>query len=402
MDLKQLFGFFKEPEMDKIKFEEVFLNSVAKDSVNKYDKSVTITEGEVKTLLDKYDFLSLYQRLGFELSKDGKDWALVAYLVDGLPVVDYAKVASFKEVAGRLLDVCLMTGTTTEVSGGSYPVIIRFYINGNGQVIRTNGYINDSGAIINTGKKVTYPNITRIPVKLMFNNALRLPDIAEELRPMIHTAGHFLNSVKPEWEKIKVQYLNNTVFNSEQTAETMQENMVNKGKSFHDVTDPDGKIGNAMAPLSVGTQTVSQLETTFGFMIQNVLKFALQYRDHSGNTTTGNATDIAIFNQQAFEYMTNKMEFRQRQLQDFINMVAEMAGYTPATVTIEVAEFESWRMEILKAQADIQVAQAEQARGIARKNIAEAEAIENGSAQPQDPSAVNTSLNIEGVNTQGK
>lgn len=113
------------------------------------------------------------------------------------------------------------------------------------------------------------------------------------------------------------------------------------------------------------------------------------FRDH-GSDTRKNEYDLVIYNQKAYEYMDAKRRHIERQLQQLIDMLASILNVATATITLPLVDFEQQRVDNLKAIVDIKVAQAEQARGIAAKNKAEAESLAAGVASAN----VNTNLNL--------
>lgn len=82
--------------------KESFLHFLAVDSVNKYDSNLEISSGAIANMLKKQNFETKIKQMGYELSKDGKVMALIAFLVDGKPYVEYGEVQDYLEEFGVL------------------------------------------------------------------------------------------------------------------------------------------------------------------------------------------------------------------------------------------------------------------------------------------------------------
>ncbi|MCS5736371.1 hypothetical protein [Herbiconiux daphne] len=162
----------------------------------------------------------------------------------------------------------------------------------------------------------------------------------------------------------------------------MENKIVANGQSFIDTSDADGKLANALAPVSVGTETLSALQQLTSFFEGKILLYSHQFRDHAHQSQAPSDTSIARYNQQAFEYMQAKLLFRQKQLDKLAVIYADMTG-TEITFEINMSEFEQIRIDMLRAARDDVKARAEQSLGIAEKNIAEAESLRKGTQSPE-------------------
>lgn len=378
----------------KSRFEELYRNSFALDSMNKYDGRFSLPSTTLKTILEENDFATKLQEVGYNLSKHGTGYAFVVWRYDGKSYIDTARLANYSTVMGRLvrawvdtndiIEVCSSNGETSE-----FNLIAYFYYDGT-KVMKETGYYNSTNEWVINTEAIEYDTAI-IPVLPLHNNPLRTPDLLEEAKPLIKQMEAMYDSIPTEWEKSKILYVFNEWVNSTQTNETFEAKVIEKGESTFSVSDPDNKVANAVAPLSVGTATLQQLEQTIGFLDNRIRELCFQFRDH-GSDGRRNELDLMLFNQKAYEYLITKKEFRQRQLQKFIDMLSIIENTPTAALKIQLVEFEEFRAANLKAIADIKVAQAEQARGIAEKNKQEAQALKDQVATPA-PQAI-TSLNI--------
>lgn len=380
---------------NKLGAQKAFLKYIARDAVNKIYKGVSLKDGEtIKNMLEKQDFADKLKKVGFNLSLDGSGWGFVAYEVDGKPWVDMAKFTNWKYKYGQLVEAEIITETIKEVKGHRFQEFLTFKLENN-QVVRGSRLVDiTSGAdvelmadIVNENE-YTYKTISEIPAIPMFNNSLEEPDIPHEVRPMLETWNYLWDQIEPEWEKVKAQFFNNVSFNSTKSAKDLEKDMVEDGKSFHDIKDIDGKVTNAIGPMTLTTGSLAQLEATASFIEGKVRLFSHQFREHAhGQSTSPNQTDIVLWNQSAFEYMMDKIDYLTRQLQKFMAILGRMTGRKTPTVEIVISEFEQFRIDILKAQRDLQVAQAEQAKGIAEKNKAEANSLKQAAKYKEEDRA---------------
>lgn len=380
---------------DDLKAGDLFLNYNANDAVIKHFTNVSISKSQTKDLLNKHLFWKMYARLGKELSIKGTGYALVAFKVMDLPVPRVMELAGNPEYdyLNALSVVDLKTTKIVELDGKSLNVNIRFWTE-NGNVYKAEGYVDD-GVFTPTSEIIDY-KMKSIPVVIAENNIMGTPDIPLEVRPLLSTYSYMWDQVKPEWEKVKTIYALNKTYNSQTGAKDLENKIVRDGESFIDINDPDGKLANSISSGSTGTSSLEKLETTLGFIENRIRLFSHQYRDHLGNVSnTATDTNIALFNQQAFEYMIAKHNYLKGQLQMFIQIVAEMLKEDTPNVKMQLTDFEQFRVDIVQAHRDIQTAQAEQARGIANKNNAEATALQERVATPSSTS-IDTNLVLKG------
>lgn len=114
-----------------------------------------------------------------------------------------------------------------------------------------------------------------------------------------------------------------------------------EGKSFVDLDDVDGKLANAISPISLGVATMQELKGNIGFLESKILEYSHQFRDHAhGVASSPNQTDIALFNQRAFEYMRSKIQFREEQLNNFMVVLGRMTGNKTPTIKVNLPDFE--------------------------------------------------------------
>ncbi|MCS5736432.1 hypothetical protein, partial [Herbiconiux daphne] len=215
---------------------------------------------------------------------------------------------------------------------------------------------------------------------------------------LLKMAQKMVNMLPNEVEKSKIIFAFNEYLNSSQGAKEFEKEVIEGGSSTFSTTDPDNVIGNAVSTLSGISTSVDMLQRVVGFIDGRIRELSFMFRDH-GSDTRKNEYDLLIFNQKAFEYMTAKLKFRQRQLQKLIDMIALIEGVETKQIKLVMSEFEQNRIDNLNAIAELKKAQADQARGIATKNLAEAESLKNGMLEPVDPKA-----NVTGLNevTQGE
>lgn len=374
----------------KTNFRLLYLQSFAMESVIKHYQKFSLSSTAIKEVLSKNNFQTKMQEVGYQLSIEGTGYAWVIWRYNGESIIDYARVWGSSKVMGQLKEVWLRTETTKAVMVNDkeeeFELLAHFYYEGD-KVMKEVGYF--MGAEWNVDTEAIEYDTKVIPVVLLDNTPLKLPDVFPAAYPLVAEMEKLYNKLPAEIEKTKILYAFNALINSTQTAKKFKENVIEGGEDTFEVTDPDNKIANSVAPISAGVATVQQLESSIGFLDSKVREMSFLFRDH-GSDTRKNEYDLVIYNQKAYEYMDAKRKHIERQLQQLIDMLASILNVATATITLPLVDFEQQRVDNLKAIVDIKVAQAEQARGIAAKNKAEAESLAAGVSSAN----VNTNLNL--------
>lgn len=347
----------------KIGYAHAVRHYVAQNSVQTYDRGITVNgaSDNLLRLMKKSEFDKKLQRVGYELSKEGKGFALVCYLIGEMQYIDYARVYDYTKIAGDLREIYLWTESTFTKADQNYPILIKFEKIA-GEVVKSEGvFIENEWLITDTSRIRVYEGFTEIPVEILENNALGLPDIPCELLPMLNELDFYGNELGNEWDFVKTQFLNNQLFGSEKDGAQWQSEMNGKQR-VHDVSDTDGKLQGALAPLISGSTTPAIILQNIEFLEDKIFKFAMQYREQATSGTNKMNLEVALGNQQAYEYMTAKMEHRQEQLESFFQKLEPNV-----TVDMEIPELEDYRIRNMSAQVDLLEAQAEAARSAATK-----------------------------------
>lgn len=351
------------------------------DSVNKYDSGFSLPGAtELKALMEAQDFQTKLQELGYSLSKYGNGYGIVIFKHQKDFFIETVQVFDLKKQFGRVIDVRVSTDDTLVIRQNTdeqetVDILARFYYDGD-KVMRENGYwieTSNTRDWVATTEPIDY-NSEVIPVFSGKNTPLGLPDLLPEADKIIEDMNHLYNSLPIEWEKAKLQMAFNELLDSTQGADNYEKTIIKDKKSTLSVSDTDSLIGNAMAPINLGTMTIQQAMQSIGFYDSKIREMCFLFRDH-GSDSRKNEMDLLLYNQKAYEHFENKLAFRQRQLQQIINLFSAVTGFKGGKVKLNTAPFEQFRMDNLKAIADLKVATAEQARGVAEKNRMEAESM---------------------------
>ncbi len=92
-ELQKLFAKDKE-EKHSLSLGQGFVEYIARESNNKYDRGIKFSginaadKARLQVILDNSEFDKTLVRVGSKLSKNGKGYALVSYLVNGQPFLD--------------------------------------------------------------------------------------------------------------------------------------------------------------------------------------------------------------------------------------------------------------------------------------------------------------------------
>lgn len=395
---------------DNLQAGNALLHKVAVDSVNKYAKLKRITNSQLNEIVETSMFQEKLDIAQYYLSKNGKGLCLANFWINGKPYIEVGLVQGDTKIQfGKILDVRFAIfpeagiKETFKFYSVERQVFFRFRYDAEKDTVMGSKIFLDNKGTIRTiaGTEVDY-KLKEVPVVLLKNNSLGIADIPEDVRPLLHLFNYLVDVTRPEFEKAKQLLFNNKNYNSEQSAESILRELIKFGKSGHDIEDIDGKIANAIQFAGGDGKMMAILESYIGWVESKILSFSLQFRDHGGKESNRTDTSLLLMNQQAFEYMTKKIDFQERQLNRFFTHTYEMLGVEETNrrkVSIEVSPFEQWRIDTLQADADLKVAQAEQAKGIAAKNNSESAALDAGVAKPLNADAVKTDLQIDGVKT---
>lgn len=361
----------------KLKLGAGFVEYIAKESNNKYDRGVKFTglsaEDKVKLMqiIDDTEFEKTLVKIGNKLSKDGKGWALVSYMVNGKPFIDYAEIYDFTKVAGWLVDITLSTKTNYIYKDTSYEKMIRFCMDEESKVIKSEGIVTEEGWI-EVVEPIVYPG-QYIPAWPMENNALGQPDIIKELRDAIKEMDYYGEQIGVEYEKVKTQFINNKLFGSTKSAKDWEEGQQGGHDYVHDVNSPDGKLQGSLTPLISGSAVGQQLMQQIQYIEDKVLKYSMQFRETMSGSQNKHNLEVSMENQQAFEYMLNKIEFRQKQLTKFFKLVGAQLGIATdkLKVSLQVSELEQNKIDMMKATIRKLTAEAIQAEGTGANQVAQ-------------------------------
>lgn len=390
--MEQISGNKKNKKV-KSNFAKLYKESFAIDSVNKYDTSFSLNSVELKEILKRNDFQDTISKLGYDLSLYGSGYGLIIYRYNGESIIDKVRIYDAIYTIKKLTEVWFYTESKFSTEKESFDILGHFWIE-NGVVMKETGYTDSKGVWNAIDEAIVY-DTKMIPVLPMLNNVFGQPDILTSADNLLKQLETMVDKIPTEVELAKQIFAFNEYTNSTQGASEFQRDVVeNEGNTFS-TSDPDNIIANSVSSLGANSNSVDMLERVAGWYDGRIRELSFQFRDH-GSDSRKNEYDLVIYNQKAFEYMTNKLLFRNRQLQKFIDMLATIENIPLATIKITMVEFEQQRIDNLKAIVDTKVAMSEQARAIADKNKAEAESLKNGALKATDPIATVTNLTKEG------
>lgn len=367
----------------KMDIRGMFLHYIAVDSQNKFDSNIEFSDSPVSKALLNNDFETTYQKMGYRLSQKGNGSCLFALKTKKGIVVDHGIVEDYiLDVHKELTFITLRSVDDFYMFNGTKVELFTKFEKIGDKVWKTNFVYNktliDREEVIiksEVGKRIKVDS-KQIPVELMFNNSLGLPDIPTYARQLIDEMSIYMNQIRAEFEKSKILMVFNKVFNSEYTADKFQQEIIAKRGHGWEVEDNDQSLANSVTPINLnGNDSSTRLEKLVSFFESKIRLYSHQFRDHITGSSQTNEFELASYNQQAFEYMVNKMAFRKRQLESFVKKVSQLMGKKNPVITMNLTPFEQNRIATLQAKTDSQVAQAEQARAIAKKNVAEAKLL---------------------------
>ena len=379
--MEKLFGE-ETKKNSNIKLLQGFINHWAQESVNKYDYGFSLGAKEIKQILKENNFQTTLRQMGFLLSKEGKGYGLAIFRHNKKNIIEMVKIHKIIKQFGITTEAIFQTDETFLFEEKEYTVYGRFYLE-NGRVFKEKVIYISTGMQTITQEPIPY-DTKEIPVVAFTNNSLGTPDITEASIQLISEAEKLINKIPKEFEKGKIIFAFNNIINSTNTGKDFERKVIANGGDTYDLNDPDGAIANSMAPMSNGMDSIEMIEKIYNFYDSKARELSFQFRDH-GEDSRKTEIDILLYNQKAFEYMTGKINHREGQLQQFIDLLSRISKNKTGKLKLIMSPFEQYRIDSLKADTELKIAQAKQAKGIADKNVMEAEtmreAIKNGNAK---------------------
>ena len=379
----KVFGDKDNVKATKIELLSGFLEHWAQDSVNKYDYGFKLPAKEIKTILEENNFQTTLRQLGYKLSLEGRGYGLAIFRHKKRNIIEFVNIHKLIKQFGVVIEAVFLTDDSFNYENKSYQVYGRFFYGENGKVFKEKGIYVTDGFLPIPESTIEY-DTKEIPVMEFTNNSLASPDISKVSKDLIKQAEHFINKIPKEFEKGKIIFAFNNIINSTNTGEDFRRAVIEGGKDTYDLNDPDGAIANSMAPMAQGMSSIEMIERIYGFYESRARELSFQFRDH-GKDSRKDKFDILQYNQKAFEYMVGKLNHRERQLQQFIDLLARVSKKKTGKIKLVMSEFEQDRINALKADTQLKMSTAKQAEGIAEKNRMEAEtmrvAISEGNAK---------------------
>lgn len=382
-----LYALLQKAKQANVKFNTnmgtALIDYVARESVQTYDYGIKITNlgRRLKKATETIEFQETLAQAGRCLSMKGKNVALVLEIIDNQPFIDWGEVSNFTKIGGELAEICVDTRGLVKVGENDYPLYHLFKKNEKGQVVKIEGYWNKTEFVALQKVEVKLP-FRKIPAFVLKNNALGEADIPETLRSFISNLDWLSDEIIPEWVAASTQWLKNQTYGSTETADDLFENSLNH-KKIHQGEDPDNKATMGIGPVSLGTQSIINLSALINYVEDKILKYSMQFREVGSGGTNKHNLEIASENKQAFEYMLAKLDWRERQLTQCLNLFQSLVSFLDdgegdVKVTIEVPELEKYKMDNMQAQVDNLKAQTENQLGQAKSWEASAEQTEKG------------------------
>lgn len=378
MNLNDILNRKLSQKTESINAGSSFRHHIAMDSVLKYWDIKLNGDDNAIDALTRQKLHKKIKQMGYQLSLEGEGYALVSYLVNGTPVIEVERVVDYALVSGELVYLAVNSNQSFTLNEKAYPISICFRMS-NGNVVKTEEYTIDNETFVIEEKTVAYP-INFIPAELFTNNELDIPDIPSCFDGMVSELDRYFSEIHFLYNE-SLFFLNNNSFNSQQNADTIFSKL-KQGEKIIDITDPDNKLANALSPVALGGELLSQTQQLTSFFESKIRMYAHQFRDHAGSQMAPSDSSIARYNQMAFEYMEAKLQHIQRSMDLFFAKVSQIWDIA-ISAEVVTAEFEQIRIDMLRAARDESVGRAEQSLGIADKNKAEAEALRSGAQTPE-------------------
>ncbi|NQZ29594.1 MAG: hypothetical protein HRT98_04385 [Mycoplasmatales bacterium] len=242
-----------------------------KDRISRVHSYVFDTKKELITNLNE-DTLKVLQKHNFKnrltakkllsartKSKYGNS-AMVIRVAPGKPLVQVMELLSTPKYSnGELTEVYTTLNSISQ--NNEQNLLTYFHWTNNNGVVKVDTYQQDisnsqnftpaNGELI---KSFTYKKINYIPIEIDVNNEEQKSDY-DYAAPFLGIESDFTEKLLVEFEFVKVQLLNNRVYQPEKESEEVEQDIKNGKSRVYDVVDPDGKLQTALTYLSNGGMT---------------------------------------------------------------------------------------------------------------------------------------------------
>lgn len=364
------------------------INYIARESVQTYDYGIEYNGGgqSLTKILNSLKWKKTIANVGHKLSLWGDNQALVLEMIDGKPFIDAGDLLEYTIVGDTVTHASVSANEVVEVNGVSQPLVFVFDKVATQGIYKKKAYLLDE-AIIDLKEDAIKLPFNSIPVFRLQNNVLGLPDVPRDLADAIEKMNWLSDDFIAEWIASSTQWINNMAFGSTRSADDVFNDSLNHNK-IHEANDPDSKA-TAIAPVSLGTQSIGNLTLLINYIEDKILKYSMQFREVGAGGTNKHNLEIASQNKQAFEYMLAKLDWRQSQLTDALTniqkLISEVIDEDAASISvvIEIPELEKFKVENMQAQVDNLKAQTDNQIGQAKSWEAQAEATKKGLTNPQ-------------------
>lgn len=355
----------KMMEGKKVKLGASFRNYIYQDSVNKLDALLEVNG--VDEILFNSEFIKVKEKLGYHLARDGRGWGLVAYSDGADTIISLARFADYEKVLGKLVCAVLYTGVIRSIEKTSYYQAEKWVVE-NGKVVKEMGWIIDeqAGSYYTDIEidRVVY-NTTTIPAWPFEHNANGDGDIPAELIEAIDTMDYFSNQIPKEWEKVKQQFLHNKAFESNKSGKDIMKAMQN-GESVHEVTDPNGQLGGALATLTAGSATPDILQNQIVFLENRILKYAFKSTDLvMGKAAQQSTLEMSKIDRTVLEQLTKMNKLRKYNYDRFFKALGELVGVN-ITTELPLPPIDQFQIDNLEADLAVKRGQAASQMSVAQ------------------------------------
>lgn len=289
------------------------------------------TDPEMIKFLDRSEFFYQPAQIEIELSLRGDQWAYI-YYVGTDPYFKNGKPSDYRRI-GKTTTMFEITLEEKQLPSNMMYIeqrTIRYEILTVEQAARLFGdqshgagvyqigfkYIKDKNTKVITLTEVEYAyklnKYQSVPAYPFINMQQPWPD-AKYVDSLKENLNYHSNQTKAEWEFTKAQATQTSVFNGDNTANEIQENILS-GDRVHSTMSQNGVLRDPLQPLVLSNNSLALNQVVIGGYEDKLLKYMFSLRDSISSGTNKHNTEVATFNQIATDMATFKIErFRNNQ-----------------------------------------------------------------------------------------
>lgn len=207
--------------------------------------------------------------------------------------------------------------------------------------------------------RYVYENIDYCPLEILENNESATADweFAEE---SIRLFAKFNAVIEREWEFIKVQMVQNLVYNPEKTASEVQADIESGKTRVHEIADPDGKLQTALSYLSNGGVTADIARIIKENFKEEIKELTFAFGS-LGGANNKHGTEVISANLDAWNYLSFRRTYYQAFLEKLWYKIFDMSSaFDKKLATEEIVEIDVEFSDAIKMLFEINSPQQKQ------------------------------------------